>query len=54
MTGQEAYEEDVRRCPLYPHNGKPRPQWDDLSDLIKSTWNKYPDPREYANKRKTA
>ena len=48
MTGKEAYEEDVRRCPIYPHNGEQRPSWDELPDVAKCTWNKNPTPREFA------
>jgi hypothetical protein len=47
MTGKEAYEEDVQRCPVYPYSGHIRPRWDDLSDLVKSTWNNNPTPREF-------
>lgn len=48
MTGKQAYEEDLRRCPIYPHTGKPRPRWDELSDVVKCSWNKNPTPRDFA------
>jgi len=47
MTGREAYEEDTRRKPTYPHNGRPRPRWDDLDDIAQSSWVKSPSPREW-------
>ncbi len=46
MTGREAYEEDVRRKPLY-EDGTPRKRWDQLTDLIQRTWEQSPEPREH-------
>lgn len=46
MTGREAYEEDVRRKPLYD-DGTPRPDWDALYELAQWSWNKSPWPREW-------
>lgn len=53
MTGREAYEEDVRRRPLY-ENGAPRPDWDDLDEHAQWSWNKSPTPREWAKKGRAA
>jgi hypothetical protein len=49
MTGKEAYEEDVRRSPLY-HDGSPRKVWDQLSEAVQWSWNRNPTPREYNGK----
>ena len=35
--GQAAYEEDVRRKPLY-HDGTPRKRWDELDEIIQWSW----------------
>lgn len=37
MTGREAYEEDVRRKPLY-EDGTPRKRWDDLPEIVRWSW----------------
>lgn len=39
MTGRDAYEADRTRQPLY-HDGKPRPDWDHLSEIAKWSWNR--------------
>ena len=39
-----AYEEDCRRWPRY-HDGAPRPSWDALSELARSSWRANPTPR---------
>jgi hypothetical protein len=44
--GQIAYEEDVRRKPIY-ENGKPRKTWDQLDNLEKLSWITNPTPREW-------
>jgi hypothetical protein len=49
MTGEQAYEEDVRRSPLY-HDGSPRKAWDQLSEAAQWNWNRDPTPREHAGK----
>ncbi len=46
MTGQQAYEEDVRRHPNH-HDGTPRPDWDKLLDIAKWSWNRNPTPRDW-------
>ncbi len=46
MTGREAYEDDVRRCPTYV-DGTARDTWEQLSDLARTSWNRDPTPREY-------
>lgn len=43
--GQIAYEADVEARPLYPSSGNPRKRWNQLSDLVKSSWEKEPTPR---------
>jgi hypothetical protein len=43
MTAQEAYEEDVRRHPLY-HDGTPRKSWDEVA---RQSWEKNPTPRDW-------
>lgn len=53
MTGREAYEEDVRRCPNYGASGGPRRQWHQLEDYIQASWNRKPTPREYSRKERT-
>jgi hypothetical protein len=47
MTGQQAYEDNVRRRPYY-HNGDPRRSWDQLDEVTQWSWNKNPTPREHA------
>jgi len=47
-TPQEAYEEDVRRCPLYG-NGSPRPSWASLTPNVRRTWQRNPTPRNFKN-----
>ena len=37
LVGRAAYEEDVRRNPLYP-NGSPRVNWDDLDEIAQWSW----------------
>ncbi len=49
MSGQEAYEEDVKRQPIYPWNGEPRRVWRDLSPAVRNTWEQNPTPRDYPN-----
>lgn len=43
---QAAYEEDVRRKPVYD-TGDPRKTWADLDDVERSTWIKNPTPRDW-------
>lgn len=43
--GQIAYEEDVMRCPRYPHDRSWRPIWAELSDFAKKSWERNPTPR---------
>ena len=45
MTGQEAYEAEVREWP-YDWRGWPRATWAQLGDFARASWNKYPTPRE--------
>lgn len=45
--GQIAYEEDVRRFPCYQDGGI-RPNWDELSDITRESWERNPTPREFA------
>lgn len=44
--GQIAYEEDVRRKPLY-HDGTPRKTWAQLPEWAAWGWERCPTPREY-------
>lgn len=44
MTGQQAYEADLQRQPLY-HDGTPRKSWDQLSDIARWSWNRNPTQR---------
>lgn len=44
LTGQEAYEEDLRRCPTY-HTGEARPTWHELHPAFQANWNRNPEPR---------
>lgn len=46
MTGREAYEEDVRRCPRYD-DGSPRLPWDALPEIAQWSWNRSPTAREH-------
>lgn len=46
MTPRQAYEEDVRRSPLY-NDGTPRRSWDELPDHVRLSWERNPTPREY-------
>lgn len=39
--GRQAYEEDLRKFPVY-HNGEPRPSWEKLSDIAKRSWERTP------------
>ncbi|MGR3624029.1 hypothetical protein [Pseudophaeobacter sp.] len=39
MTGQQAYEEDVKRCPFY-HDGTPRKAWQQLDEAQQWSWNR--------------
>jgi hypothetical protein len=41
MTGQQAYEADLRRQPLY-HDGTPRPAWASLWRVAQDSWNRNP------------
>lgn len=45
-NARQAYEEDVRRQPLY-HDGTPRIGWDNLSAQARDSWIKNPTPREW-------
>ena len=49
MTGEEAYNEDRRRVPDYPHNGQPRPLWHQLDDVVQDSWNRNPTPRSFSH-----
>ena len=42
--GRLAYEEDVRRAPMYG-DGVPRPRWRDLTAVVRATWERNPTPR---------
>ncbi len=44
--GQIAYEADITRHPSY-HDGTPRRTWENLSEVIQSSWEKNPTPRDY-------
>ncbi len=44
--GQIAYEEDVRRKPLY-NNGAPRRHWLDLRAEFRQSWEDDPTPRDW-------
>lgn len=43
--GQTAYEEDLRRQPLY-HDGGRRPSWAELDPWARPSWEKNPTPRD--------
>lgn len=43
MTGQQAYEADLITRPTY-HDGRPRRQWSELSEVAQWSWNKNPYP----------
>ncbi len=45
--GQAAYEEDVRRRPLY-HDNTPRKAWSALNEVEQYTWEREPTPREWS------
>jgi len=47
--GQLAYEEDVRRCPVY-EDGTPRKPWSKLPDYAKDSWQRKPYPRNHKRK----
>jgi hypothetical protein len=38
--GQIAYEEAVKKLPLYP-DGTPRKQWSELSELARWSWERH-------------
>ena len=38
-TGRTLYDRDVARRPNY-HDGTPRKQWDELSDIARWSWNR--------------
>lgn len=44
-SGQIAYQQDVQITPNY-HDGKPRRAWDDLSEIVRWTWERNPTPRQ--------
>lgn len=44
MNGREAYEQDVRGCPLY-HDGSPRVGWNQLCEVARYSWDRNPTPR---------
>lgn len=46
MSPQEAYEEDVSRCPTYEDGGA-RPMWHELPVHVARTWEKNPTPRGF-------
>lgn len=46
--GQLAYEEDVRRQPTQPWDGKPRQTWDEISDEARGTWERNPTARDWS------
>lgn len=43
-TGREAYEDDVRRDPLF-FDKTPRPSWEGLCDVARYSWNRNPTRR---------
>lgn len=45
--GELAYNEDLRRQPIYPHNGGRRPTWAQLDAWVKQSWERNPTPREW-------
>jgi hypothetical protein len=47
MTGEQAYEADVKACPNY-HDGTPRRTWDEIGPVSRATWDKYPYPHDYS------
>lgn len=40
-TGKQAYEAELVERPFY-HTGEPRKTWDELSDVVRSSWDKNP------------
>jgi hypothetical protein len=46
---QIAYEEDVRRWPLYD-DGAPRPTWARLREIAKLSWQRNPTPRSWPSR----
>ena len=49
-SAEIAYEDDVRRAPLY-HDGKLRKTWDQLSAVDQWSWAQNPTPRHYGHGR---
>jgi hypothetical protein len=47
MTGQQAYETDVKGHPNY-HDGLPRRTWQQIGKAAQASWNQNPTPREYS------
>jgi hypothetical protein len=45
--GELAYNEDLRRQPIYLHTGEPRPTWAQLDAWVKQSWERNPTPREW-------
>ena len=44
--GQNAYEEDCRRRPMYD-DGTRRPAWDNLDQLSRDSWERNPTTRDW-------
>jgi len=44
MNGQQAYEEDVKRFPLY-QDGSARKTWRQLDEIEQWSWKRNPTPR---------
>lgn len=44
-NGRAAYEEELRRLPLY-HDGAARPSWDALPEYARWSWSRNPTQRE--------
>lgn len=51
--GEAAYNEDLRRQPLY-HTGEPRLTWAQLDAWAKQSWECNPTPRDYPRATVTA
>ena len=43
-AGQQAYERDVARTPLY-HDGQPRRSWQDICAIARWSWERNPTDR---------
>jgi hypothetical protein len=48
-AGRLAYEADLSLRPIYK-DGTQRPAWNGIADVVRWSWERHPEPREYVRK----